>query len=95
MKLGSKSERLVTLSPFGRYTVAGAHREMMVQPATVFDWANAVVDAAIIAALIFFTTLSGVGVLGTEITNTLVSATISAAAQFFLMLAIKRGLRQK
>jgi hypothetical protein len=59
-----------------------------------FDWGNAVTDGTIIAFLTFFTTLGGVTLVGVNITNTLASAAISAAAQFFLMLAIKRGLRR-
>lgn len=63
-------------------------------PPPKFDWGNAVTDGTIIAFLTFFTTLGGVTLVGVNITNTIASAAISAAAQFFLMLAIKRGLRR-
>jgi hypothetical protein len=94
--MGSERKKgTVTLSPFGRNTeIAGleAGRGRTVPPK--FDWKNAAADGGIIAALTFFTTLGGVTLVGVEITSTLISAAISAAAQFFLMLAIKRGLRQ-
>ena len=62
---------------------------------TSFDWGNALVDGTIIALLTFFTTLTGTTLIGEEvdIQNILLSAGISAAAQFLLMIAIKRGLR--
>lgn len=88
------SERLVTISPFGKTKyVSGGPQQAMTAGVKAFDWGNALVDGGIIAALTFFTTLGGVTLVGVEITNTLVSAAISATAQFFVTLAIKRGLR--
>ena len=60
-----------------------------------FNWRDAMIDAGIVAGLTFCTSLGGMSVL-TPITETqLVSAGIAAATQFFLFLAIKRGLREK
>jgi len=61
-----------------------------------FDWGDAVADAAIMAGLTFFTTLGGLAV--TDLLRNPVgwiSAGISAGAQFFAILALKRGLREK
>lgn len=61
-----------------------------------FNWLDAFIDATIMALLTFFTTLGGMAV-----TNLLsnpvgwVSAGIAAGTEFFVILAIKRGLREK
>jgi hypothetical protein len=60
-----------------------------------FDWTDAVCDAGITSAITFFTTLGGAGVASSNWRVGLVTATISAATQFFVFLAIKRGLVQK
>ena len=60
-----------------------------------FDWKNALMDAGIMAALTFFTALGGLGATGAVAGRELLSAGIAAATEFFLMLAIKRGLRPK
>lgn len=60
-----------------------------------FDWINALADAGIVAAVTFFTTLGGGAVAGIPTKEMCVAAAISAAAQFFVWLAIKRGLREK
>jgi hypothetical protein len=41
----------------------------------------------------FFTTLGGVTAAGADLKIVLISAAISAVAQFFVMLAVKRGLQ--
>jgi hypothetical protein len=104
--MGSKSlKERITLSPFGRNKEIEKIPEQVSSkvemaepsppvPPPKFDWGNALIDGAIIAGLTFFTTLGGVGALGANLTNTVASGAISATAQFFLMLAIKRGLRR-
>jgi hypothetical protein len=47
------------------------------------------------AMLTFFTTLGGTGAAGVPTESMLISAAISAGTQFFLILAIKRGLVKK
>jgi len=60
-----------------------------------FNWGDALIDAAILAALTFFTALGGMGATGLITGREFLSAAIAAASQFFLTLAIKRGLRKK
>ena len=60
-----------------------------------FDWKDTIIDAGIMAGLTFFTSLGGMSIAGGQITQTIFGAGIAAAAEFFLMLAIKRGLRPK
>ena len=60
-----------------------------------FDWKDALIDAGIVAGLTFFTSLGGMAVLTPITEQTLMGAGIAAATQFFLFLAIKRGLREK
>lgn len=62
-----------------------------------FDWKNALVDSAIVAAVDFFTTLGGLGVAGLfeDPIKGLVAAGISAMAGFFATLAVKRGVVRK
>jgi len=72
----------ITFSPRGR-----------INPNTErFDWENALIDAAIMAALTFFTSLAGMGLIEVSSPNNLIAASISAAIQFFTILALKRGL---
>ena len=59
-----------------------------------FDWADALVDAVIISGLTFFSTLGGGSVAGLEGLSALKAATIAACAQFFVFLALKRGIVQ-
>ena len=62
-----------------------------------FDWEDAVIDAAIMAGSSFFMVLVGLGAVGLleNLTTGLLAAGIAAGAQFFAVLAIKRGLREK
>jgi hypothetical protein len=57
-----------------------------------FDWANALIDASITSAITFFGALGGGAVAG--ITDLLIveSAAVAALSQFFVFLALKRGL---
>jgi hypothetical protein len=57
-----------------------------------FDWANAIVDAAILALFTLFTTLGGLGITGGITARDLLAAGIAAGIQFFAVLAAKRGL---
>jgi len=59
-----------------------------------FNWINALLDASIAAGLTFFTTLAGVSIVRIfdEPAPCIVAAGISAGAQFFIWLAMKRGI---
>lgn len=60
-----------------------------------FDWEDAFVDAGIMAGLTFFTTLGAISVTGV-VSDPIVAgitAGIACATQFFLILAMKRGLK--
>jgi len=59
-----------------------------------FNWKDAVIDAGIIAALTFFASLGGLGTTGPIAAREVLAAGIAAATQFFMTLAIKRGLRK-
>jgi hypothetical protein len=98
-----KKKSSITLSPFGRnkqqltlftktLSVDAAPSAPTATPP--FDWNNALIDGGIIAGVTFFTTLGGATIARATVTTTIISAAISAAAQFFVMLAIKRGLRK-
>jgi len=59
-----------------------------------FDWADALLDAVIISGLTFFSTLGGGSIVGLDIMAGLKAATVAACAQFFVFLALKRGIVQ-
>lgn len=60
-----------------------------------FDWQDALMDAGIMAGLTFFTAIGTGSWAGLPTPTALVAAAMQSGAQFFLMLAIKRGLREK
>ena len=60
-----------------------------------FDWPGNLADALIMAALTFFLTLGGLGATGLVSERELIAAAIAAATEFLLIMAIKRGLREK
>ena len=60
-----------------------------------FDWRDAFADAGITAGLTFFTALGGSSLFGSDPWKALGAAAVAAAGQFFLFLALKRGLREK
>ena len=60
-----------------------------------FNWKDAILDAAIVAGATFFTTLGGGSAVGIPTREAVIASAISAAAQFFVWLTIKRGLREK
>jgi hypothetical protein len=59
-----------------------------------FDWADALIDALIISGLTFFSTLGGGSVAGLGMVAGLKAAAVAACAQFFVFLALKRGIVQ-
>jgi hypothetical protein len=59
-----------------------------------FDWENALIDAAITSAITFFSALGGGAVAGLNDMHMLESAAVAAFSQFFIFLALKRGLVQ-
>jgi hypothetical protein len=59
-----------------------------------FDWENALIDAAITSAVTFFSALGGGAVAGINNLTLIESATVAALSQFFVFLALKRGLIQ-
>jgi hypothetical protein len=59
-----------------------------------FDWTDALVDAAIISGLTFFSTLGGGSVAGLGVVGGFKAAVVAASAQFFVFLALKRGIVQ-
>lgn len=59
-----------------------------------FDWGNALIDAAITSAITFFSALGGGAVAGLDSVNMIESAAVAALSQFFIFLALKRGLVQ-
>ena len=59
-----------------------------------FDWENALIDAAIISGVTFFSALGGGTVAGINTIHTIEVATVAAFSQFFVFLALKRGLIQ-
>jgi hypothetical protein len=59
-----------------------------------FDWTNALIDSAIVSALTFFSTLGGGSVAGLNLLVALKAASVAACAQFFVFLALKRGIVQ-
>ena len=60
-----------------------------------FNWKDALIDAGILALLTFFTSLGGLSATGIISTREILAAGIAAATEFFMTLAIKRGLREK
>jgi hypothetical protein len=58
-----------------------------------FDWANALIDAFITSGITFFSTLGGTAMADdSDVVHILTSATVAALSQFFVFLALKRGL---
>jgi len=60
-----------------------------------FNWKDAVVDAGIMAGLTFFTSLGGTSAVSVPTVQGVLAAGVAACTEFFLVLAIKRGLREK
>jgi hypothetical protein len=60
-----------------------------------FDWENALIDAAITSGVTFFSALGGGSVAGLNTMSGMKAASIAALAQFFIFLALKRGIVQQ
>jgi len=60
-----------------------------------FNWKDALIDAGIMACLTFFTALGGLGATGVISTREILAAGIGGATEFFMVLAIKRGLKKE
>ena len=60
-----------------------------------FDWCGSVADAGILAGLAFFTCLVGTNIMDIMFTQSLYASGISAAVQFFTLMALTRGITQK
>lgn len=61
-----------------------------------FNWSDSFFDAVIMSGLAFFSTLGALGVTGLlHNPEGWLAAFIAGATQFFLTLAVKRGLREK
>ncbi len=85
------SPKIPTLTIRG-FTVSCTNEET--QTVKKFDWENALIDATITSAITFFSTLGGGAVAGLNSINMIVSAGVAAFSQFFVFLALKRGLMQ-
>lgn len=59
-----------------------------------FDWKNALVDAAITSGVTFFSALSGGAIAGLDNIPGIKAAAVAALTQFFVFLALKRGMVQ-
>lgn len=68
-----------------------------VSPNGSFDWANAVVDASIMAGIGLVTSLTGLGVAGLsdEPEKAILASGLTAAMAFLTTLSLKRGLTSK
>jgi len=60
-----------------------------------FNWKDALIDAGIMAALTFFTALGGLGATGDIALREILAAGVAGATEFFMVLAIKRGLKKE
>ena len=60
-----------------------------------FDWNNAMVDAAITSGVTFFSTLGGGSAAGLGTIAGIKVAVVAAFSQFFIFLALKRGIVQQ
>lgn len=60
-----------------------------------FNWKDAIIDAGIMACLTFFTSLGGMSATAIITSQTVIGSAIAGVTQFFLVLAIKRGLRKE
>ena len=77
-----------------RLTVKGLTNSTANSQVQKFDWCDALIDAAIICGLTFLSTLGGGSVAGLDFVAGLKAATVASSAQFFIFLALKRGIIQ-
>lgn len=59
------------------------------------NWADEIIDAAIVAGITFFAGLGGMAAVDVPTVKAFVAAGIAAGAQFFTVLGLKRGLVKK
>ena len=85
-----QKRKLVTLSIWGRFYAVVTPSTNQATPK--FDWANALADAGIMSGLSFFGALGGISAVGVPTVPALCGAGITALFDFFLFLALKRGL---
>jgi hypothetical protein len=57
-----------------------------------FDWGNALIDAVITSGITFFSAVGGGAVAGVSGIRIIEMASLAAFSQFFVFLALKRGL---
>lgn len=60
-----------------------------------FDWDDALIDASIIFFISFFTVLATQGLFNGATTEHLINSIVASSIEFFTILAIKRGIREK
>ena len=57
-------------------------------------WKDSVIDALIISGLTFFSTLGGDSITGLNTSSALKASAVASGVQFFIFLALKRGIGQ-
>ena len=77
-----------------RLTIKGLTNNTSNGQGQKFDWCDAFIDAVIISALTFFSTLGGGSIAGLDAMSGIKAASIASFAQFFIFLALKRGIVQ-
>lgn len=77
-----------------RLTIKGLTNNTPNSQGQSFDWRDALMDAAIISGLTFFSSLGGGSVAGLSMLAALKAALVAACAQFFVFLSLKRGIVQ-
>jgi hypothetical protein len=89
--LGNLNCKRLTLTVRGFMVCCAAEKTTKVEQR--FDWGNAIIDAIITSGITFFSTLGGTAIAGDINTIHIIeSATVAAFSQFFVFLALKRGL---
>ncbi|HTY75457.1 MAG TPA: hypothetical protein VMD05_07825 [Candidatus Nanoarchaeia archaeon] len=89
--LNKLTRRNPTLTIRGFFVSCGSTETPPVQQK--FDWGNALIDAVITMGITFFSALAGsVGAGDVHPIHIVETATIAAFSQFFVFLALKRGL---
>jgi hypothetical protein len=88
--LNKSNRKNLTLTVRGFTVRCTADRTTAVEK---FDWGNALIDAVITSGITFFSALAGSAMAGdvTEV-HIIETAIVAAFSQFFVFLALKRGL---
>ncbi|MBN2261069.1 MAG: hypothetical protein JW702_11010 [Clostridiales bacterium] len=93
--LTNKLTHLNRLRGFHTFTVKGflvCNKETSGTITHKFDWKNALIDAGITSAVTFFSTLGAGHAAGLNDIGGLTTALVAALTQFFVFLALKRGI---